>query len=81
MERDPRIDAYIARSAPFAQPILSHLRELLATACPDGEEAMKWSAPSIVYRGKILCGFAAFKAHAAFNFWQGKRLNRTYERC
>lgn len=72
MKRDPRFDAYIARSAPFAQPILTHLRELLAKTCPEGEETMKWSSPSIVYRGKILCGLAAFKAHATFGFWQNK---------
>ncbi|RYD93799.1 MAG: hypothetical protein EOP61_22880 [Sphingomonadales bacterium] len=72
MKRDPRLDAYIARAAPFAQPILTHLRELVAKACPEGEEAMKWSSPSIVYRGKILCGMAAFKAHATFGFWQNR---------
>ena len=72
MKRDPRFDAYIAKSAPFARPILIHVRELLAKSCPEGEEAMKWSSPSIVYHGKILCGFAAFKAHATFGFWQNK---------
>lgn len=72
MKRDPRFDGYIAKSAPFARPILTHLRELLAKTCPEGEEVMKWSSPSIVYRGKILCGFAAFKAHATFGFWQNK---------
>jgi uncharacterized protein YdhG (YjbR/CyaY superfamily) len=72
MKRDPRFDAYIAKSAPFAQPILAHLRERLANACPVGEEAMKWGMPSIGYRGKILCHVAAFKAHATFGFWQNK---------
>lgn len=33
---------------------------------------MKWGSPSITYRGKILCGFAAFKAHATFGYWQNK---------
>ncbi len=72
MKRDPRLDSYIAKSAPFAQPILNHLRELMAATCPEGEETMKWSSPSIVYRGKILCGMAAFKAHATFGFWQNR---------
>lgn len=72
MKRDPRFEAYFAKSAPFAQPILAHLRELLARTCPEGEEAMKWGMPSIVYRGKILCHMAAFKAHAAFGFWHGE---------
>jgi hypothetical protein len=25
--RDPRVDAYIAKSAPFARPILTHIRK------------------------------------------------------
>jgi uncharacterized protein YdeI (YjbR/CyaY-like superfamily) len=70
-QRDPRIDAYIASSADFAQPILIHLRELVHAVCPDCEETLKWSAPSFTYRGKILCGLAAFKHHASFGLWQG----------
>jgi uncharacterized protein YdeI (YjbR/CyaY-like superfamily) len=74
MKSDPRVDAYIGRAAPFAQPILSHLRALLARTCPDGEETLKWGMPSITYRGRILCTMAAFKAHASFGFWQGDRV-------
>jgi len=74
MRSDPRIDAYIDRAASFAKPILTHLRALLAEHCPDGEESIKWGAPSILYRGRILCGMAAFKAHATFGFWQGERV-------
>ena len=69
-QRDPRIDAYLERSATFARPILAHLREVVHAACPDCEETMKWSAPSFTYRGKILCGMAAFKQHASFGLWQ-----------
>jgi uncharacterized protein YdeI (YjbR/CyaY-like superfamily) len=73
-QRDPRIDAYIARSAEFARPILEHLRGLVHAACPDCEETLKWSAPSFTYRGKILCGMAAFKQHATFGLWQGTQV-------
>lgn len=69
--RDARIDAYIAKSAEFARPILNHLREAVHTACPQVEETLKWSAPAFMYGGKILCSMAAFKQHAAFGFWQG----------
>lgn len=69
MPKDKRIDAYIARSAPFAQPILQHLRQLVHQACPETEEALKWSSPFFLYRGRILCFMAAFKAHLAFGFW------------
>ncbi|MEA3029544.1 MAG: hypothetical protein QOG13_869 [Sphingomonadales bacterium] len=71
MKTDPRVDAYIARQADFAKPILTHLRAILHEACPDCEETLKWSMPSFIYKGKILAGFAAFKAHATFGFWSG----------
>ena len=70
--RDPRVDTYIAKSAAFAQPILAHLREVIHQGCPDTEEAIKWGMPSFLYRGKILCGVAAFKQHCAFGFWKGR---------
>ncbi|HEV2608300.1 MAG TPA: DUF1801 domain-containing protein, partial [Xanthomonadaceae bacterium] len=69
--RDPRIDAYIAKSAEFAQPILIHLRDLVHAACRDVEETLRWSMPSFSYAGGILCQMAAFKQHCAFSFWKG----------
>ena len=71
--RDPRIDAYIASSAGFAQPILEHLRRTVHEACPQVEETMKWSMPHFMYEG-MLCGMAAFKAHCTFGFWKGALL-------
>lgn len=68
MKTDPRIDAYIAKSAEFAQPILRHLRALVHAACPAAEETIKWGMPSFTYHG-ILCGLAGFKAHCTFGFW------------
>lgn len=50
--RDPRIDAYIAKAQPFAQPILRHLRELVHTACPDAEETMKSSSRTSTIAGR-----------------------------
>ncbi len=66
---DPRIDAYIEKSAEFAQPVLIHLRELIHKACPQVSETLKWSMPSFEYKG-ILCGFAAFKNHCTLMFWK-----------
>ena len=69
-KKDPRIDAYIAKSADFAKPILTYLREAVHAACPDVEETLKWSMPAFMHHG-ILCGMAAFKEHAACNMWKG----------
>ena len=63
------VDAYIAKSAPFAQPILTHIRELMHKALPDVEEAIKWSMPFFLYRGIILGNMAAFKEHCSFGLW------------
>lgn len=68
--RDKRFDVYIADAPEFAQPILTHLREVVHSACPDVEEAIKWSHPHFVYKG-MLCMMAAFKAHCSFGFWKG----------
>lgn len=74
MSRDPRIDAYIAKAAPFARPILDHIRVRVHAAVPKVEETLKWSAPAFTLDGKILLIMAAFKAHAALNFWRGQEL-------
>ncbi|MUV14431.1 YdeI/OmpD-associated family protein [Noviluteimonas gilva] len=70
MTTDPRIDAYIARQADFARPILEHVRAVVHEACPQVEETIKWSMPTFVYGGGILCGMAAFKQHASFGYWK-----------
>lgn len=72
--RDPRIDAYIAKSAEFARPILERLREIVHEACPQAEEAIKWGMPTFLYNGGILCGMAAFKQHASFGYWKHARV-------
>lgn len=73
--RDKRVDAYIAKSAEFAQPILAQLREMVHEACPAVEETMKWRMPSFMYKG-MLCNMASFKQHCAFGFWKGRIIVR-----
>lgn len=72
--RDARVDAYIAKAAPFARPILEHLRELVHATCPEVEESIKWSAPFFLYRSGMFCHMAAFKQHCAFGFWKWKQV-------
>lgn len=69
-KKEKAIDAYIAKSAGFAKPILNHIRELVHKACPDVEEKMKWSFPHFDYKGEMMCNMAAFKQHASFGFWK-----------
>jgi uncharacterized protein YdeI (YjbR/CyaY-like superfamily) len=66
---DPRVDAYIEKAAPFAQPVLAHLRDLVHKACPRATESVKWGMPFFLQQGIVLCHMAAFKQHCAFGFW------------
>jgi uncharacterized protein YdeI (YjbR/CyaY-like superfamily) len=66
---DRRIDAYIAKAAPFAQPILEYVRGVVHETCPDVQETIKWGHPHFDYGG-IMCGMSAFKEHCGFGFWR-----------
>jgi uncharacterized protein YdeI (YjbR/CyaY-like superfamily) len=71
MPSDPRIDAYIDKAAPFAQPILQHFRALVHTAHPVTDETIKWGMPFFVHDGRVLAMMAAFKAHAGIGIFDG----------
>ena len=66
--RDARIDRYILNTAPFARPILSHVRGLVHEGCPAVVETVKWGFPSFTHHG-LLCNMAAFRGHCTFGFW------------
>ena len=72
--RDPRVTAYIRRRAPFARPILKRLRARILAGGPGLEETLKWGMPTFMYRDKIVCGIAGFKAHCALWFRNGKAI-------
>lgn len=71
---DARIDAYIQKLEPFAQPILNHIRDLVHRACPEATETVKWGFPHFEYHG-VLCSMASFKKHCSFGFWKAALLS------
>ena len=73
---DPRVDAYIEKSAEFAKPILNHIRKLVHKACPDIRETMKWSFPHFDHKGTV-CSMASFKQHCALGFWKQSLLEQS----
>lgn len=70
---NPAIDAYIEKAAPFAQPILRHLRRLAHGAHPGMIETLKWGFPHFEYKGMV-CHMAGFKQHCVFGFWKASLL-------
>lgn len=75
---DNRVDAYIAKSADFAKPILIHLRDLVHSASSELKETMKWSCPFFDHEGPV-CQMAAFKNHCAFGFWKAALMEDPYK--
>jgi hypothetical protein len=70
---DPRIDAYIAKSPAFAQPILTEVRARMHRIAPGAAETIKWNAPFFLHDGKLLVSMAGFKAHAKVLVWLGEK--------
>ena len=72
--KNPAVDAYIAKSAEFARPILARLRALMHKTCPQIEETIKWGVPHFEYKG-VVANMAAFKQHASFGFWKQRLMD------
>lgn len=70
-QRSKQVDAYVAKAPDWARPILTAVRDAVHAASDDIDEAIKWSRPAFMYRGKILAGMSAFKQHCAFYFFNG----------
>jgi hypothetical protein len=71
-KRDPRVNEFVKAAAPFARPILRHLRKVIHDGAPALEESIKWGMPAFLHKGKIVCGLGSFKAHCALWFWNGE---------
>ena len=73
--KNPKVDAYIERTAPFARPVLELLREAAHAACPNVEETIKWGVPHYEHKG-ILFGTPAFKAHIRCVIWKSALIRK-----
>ena len=67
-----RIDRYIQKAAPFAQPIVMRLRAIIHKADRGIVEDWKWG-PNFNKAGMV-CGVWAFKSHVTLTFFQGALL-------
>jgi uncharacterized protein YdeI (YjbR/CyaY-like superfamily) len=71
---DSRVDAYIGKSADFAKPILTYLRQVIHETSPLITETIKWGCPSFDYKGPIIM-LAAFKQHCGLNLWKASLID------
>jgi hypothetical protein len=67
-----KVDNYISKMADFAKPILTYLREIIHSTCPDVEEDIKWGIPHYSYKGDHLVMMAGFKQHCSFSLYKAE---------
>ncbi len=60
------VDAYLATLAPYQRPGCETLRQTIRAIRPDAVECISYNAPAYRIDGKVVAGFAAFKAHIAY---------------
>ena len=63
MNRSPEIDAYLAPLPEAQRSALEHLREVVAAAAPEAEEAISYAMPALRYRGRFVVSYLAAKKH------------------
>lgn len=68
------VDAWFQSRNEFAKPICEALREIVQSAAPDLEEAIRWSVPT--YKGQgLVCAIGGFKEHVSLVFFRGAELD------
>ena len=60
------IDAYLAGVGEPHRSTLQALRQTIHAIVPQAEEVISYGMPGFRLKGKMICGFAAFKSHVAY---------------
>jgi uncharacterized protein YdhG (YjbR/CyaY superfamily) len=68
------IDAILARLPDAERAALQSLREAIAAAAPEAEEAISYSLPAFRYKGRPLVSYAAAARHLSFFVMSGTTL-------
>ncbi|MBZ0129994.1 MAG: DUF1801 domain-containing protein [Rhodobacteraceae bacterium] len=68
-------DAYLAALPPDQARVLSELRAVIRAYLPDAEECISYAMPAFRL-GKVVAGYAAFRAHCGFYPFSGNIIPR-----
>jgi uncharacterized protein YdhG (YjbR/CyaY superfamily) len=66
MERAKSVKAYFEGLNPEQRAAVQKLRDAIAAAVPEAEDAIVYSMPGFKWNGKSFVGYAAFKDHYSF---------------
>jgi hypothetical protein len=71
MSKSPDVDAWLDAYDNPMKPVVSAIRDLALATDPRITEAIKWQAPTFVYKGNIASFFPKAKKHASLMFHKG----------
>ena len=74
MAKNSDVDAWLATYDNPMKPVVSRIRDRVLKACPEVEEAIKWQAPTFIYKGNIASFFPKAKKHASLMFHKGAEI-------
>jgi hypothetical protein len=67
------VDEYVEDLEGWRAEVVAKLREIVAEAAPEAQEAIKWGRP-VYSLGGPLCYIMAHEANVNLGFWQGAEL-------
>jgi len=68
------VDGYIESLSGWQAQAVSQVRDIVNTAVPEAEEAVKWAQPVWNFLGPFAY-IKAFKQHVNYGFWRGAELS------
>ena len=74
MAKNSDVDDWLAGYANPMKPVVAGIRDAILEACPEVDEAIKWQAPTFVYKGNIASFFPKSKKHASLMFHKGAEI-------
>ena len=74
MNTNPEVEAWLAAYENPMKPVVEAMRAVILGADPRIAEAIKWQAPTFIYKGNIASFFPKAKQHASLMFHKGAEI-------
>ncbi len=79
MNKNHAVDSWLDSYDNPMKEVVSAMREVILKADERVEEAIKWKAPTFMYRGNIASFFPKSKKHATLMFHKGAEIPGSYK--
>lgn len=74
MNKNPKVDEWLAAYDNPMKEVVAAVREAILKADSRIEETIKWQAPTFTYKGNLASFFPKSKAHASLMFHKGAEI-------